>query len=148
MASASRASRHVLRGDKVMKRLAVCLVLAGALMMGGVPAAFAHSSVVGTFAIADHGQGGWAGGPLLSGGGVGGGGAFSFSTPDGQVVAKITGGSWSGTLQAGQTVVVCANLQQIQGPPGALPPTICAPIVVDAGPVVIDGTTFRVTTTG
>lgn len=131
-----------------MRKLVAGLVLAGVLVLGGIPAAFAHAGVVGTYAIADHGQGGWAGGPLLSDGSVGGGGAFSFSTPEGQVVAKVTGGTWSGSLQTGQAVTLCANLQQIQGPAGALPPTICAPIVVNAGPVVIDGTTFRVTTTG
>jgi hypothetical protein len=132
-----------------MRKIAACLVLTGMLVIGSIPVAFAaQASVVGTYTIADHGQGGWVGGPLLSDGTVGGGGAFSFSTPAGQVVARITGGTWSGTLQTGETVTVCLDIQQIQGPP-VLPSLECSPpMVVNAGPVVIDGTTFRVTTTG
>jgi len=133
-----------------MKQIVASLTLATFLVFAVGSTAFASpgASVVGTFTIADHGQGGWAGGPLLSNGAVGGGGAFSFSTPQGQVVAKITSGFWSGTLATGQTVTLCANLQQIQGPPGSLPPTLCAPIPVNAGSVNLFGDTFgRVTTT-
>jgi hypothetical protein len=136
------------RKGKVMKRLVASLVLALLLSGALLPVAFARGAgVVGTYTIADHGQGGWAGGPLRADGTVGGGGAVSFSTPAGQVVGLVTGGTWSGTLAAGQTVQVCLDLQQLHGPSGALPPVFCAPIVVDAGPVVLLGTTFRVTTT-
>ncbi|HEV2237184.1 MAG TPA: hypothetical protein VGR57_11030 [Ktedonobacterales bacterium] len=134
-----------------MKRLVVILTVATFLVFAVHAAALASpgASVVGTFAFADHGQGGWAGGPLLSDGTLGGSGAFSFSTPQGQVVAKITNGFWSGTLATGQTVTLCANLQQIQGPPGFLPPTVCAPFPVNAGSVNLFGDSFgRVTTTG
>jgi hypothetical protein len=134
-----------------MKQIVASLTLATFLVFAVGSTAFASPavSVVGTFTIADHGQGGWAGGPLRSNGSLGGGGAFSFSTPQGQVIAKITGGSWSGTLATGHTVTVCANLQQIHGPSGFLPPTICAPVPVNAGSVNLFEDTFgRVTTTG
>jgi hypothetical protein len=138
------------------RRLAISLFLALGLstftflwLQQPAQVAGASAAVVGTFAIHDHGQGGWVGGPLRADGTVGGGGAFSISTPGGQVVARETGGTWSGTLATGQTVVVCINLHQLQGPPGVLPPTLCAPLPVNAGTVNLFGDTFgRVTTTG
>jgi hypothetical protein len=134
---------------ETMKRILASLVVAVCLAWVLALPAFAHGATVGTFAIADHGQGGWVGGPLRDDGTIGGGGAFSISTPAGQVVARETGGTWSGTLATGQSVLVCINLHQLQGPPGFLPPTLCAPIPVNAGPVNLFGDTFgRVTTTG
>jgi len=133
-----------------MKRIVASLVVAVCLWgLIAVPAFAKSATVVGTFAVADHGQGGWFGGPLRADGTIGGGGAFSISTPEGQFVARVTGGTWTGTLATGQTVEICINLQQLHGPPGFLPPTLCAQIPVNAGPVNLFEDVFgRVTTTG
>src|SRR5262249_38294490 len=139
-----------LRKASTMKRILASLTLAIFLVFAVGTTTFASPAVVvvGTFTIADHGQGGGTGGPLFSNGTLGGGGAFSISTPQGQVIAKITGGSWSGTLATGQAVTVCANLQQIHGPAGILPPTLCAPVPVNVGSVNLFEDTFgRVTAT-
>jgi hypothetical protein len=132
-----------------VKKLVTGLALAVFLVSVWAPAAFAASAqatVVGSYTITDLGQGGWAGGALRSDGTLTGSGAFSVSTPFGQVVAKVMDGTWSGTLAAGGTVMLCANLVQIQGPDGAVPPQFCAPVAVNTGPTVIEGTIFRVTT--
>ncbi len=133
-----------------MKKLATSLIIAVFLASMWLPAVFAAeapTTVVGSYTVADLGQGGWVGGALHSDNTISGGGSYSASTPEGQVIAKITGGSWSGTLATGDTVTLCLDVLQIHGPAGALPPEFCAPITVNTEPTVIDGTLFRVTTT-
>lgn len=133
-----------------MKKLAMSLILAVLLVSLWLPEAFAEAApatVVGSYTITDLGQGGWGGGALLSDGALTGSGALSLSTPYGQVIAKVTNGSWSGSLATGDMVTLCLDLVQIQGPAGASPSVFCVPVMVNAGPTVIDGTLFRVTTT-
>ncbi len=135
-----------------MKKLTTSLVLVVFLASVWVPAAFAAgaptpATVVGSYTVADLGQGGWAGGALRSDNTISGGGSYAASTPEGQVIAKITGGSWSGTLATGHTVTLCLDVLQIYGPAETVSSEFCAPITVNAGPTVIDGALFRVTTT-
>ncbi len=134
-----------------MRRWMAGLGLAAALLLGagatGVIAAGA-SDVVGTFTLADNGQGGWAGGPLLADGTVGGGGALSFA--NGQVIAKVRGDSWS---RAGsQAVNICFDVTQTKGPAGAAgPPVQCFTLPVTGTPIKVsmggETTVIRVTLT-
>src|SRR5947209_583193 len=56
----------------------------------GARAATGSAPLAGTWEVGDHSQGGWAGGNLLPGGSLNGGGQISFHTPDGQQqVAQI-----------------------------------------------------------
>jgi hypothetical protein len=131
-----------------MRRIVVSLAivaLAAGLMAPAVRAS--APPVSGTYAIADLGQGGWGGGPLYADGSVGGSGALSFS--NGQVIGRVTGGTWS--LGAGPTVTICLDFQQTKGPAGAIPPSLCFGPLVPGKPVVVPdspNTLFRVTLRG
>lgn len=118
-------------------------VVAALAMFAAVPAqaASGQSGVVGNYALADLGQGAWAGGPLYANGTLGGGGSFSFA--NGQEVGVITGGTWS--PDGPSAVDFCANVRWIKNPFG-LPATQCLTGVPATGqPTVIDGTLVKVT---
>jgi hypothetical protein len=70
------------------------IVAAGTVALSAAPA-FAAGPVAGSYSAVANGQGGWAGGPLLSNGSVGGGGAVSISMPSGQFIERVVGGNWS-----------------------------------------------------
>lgn len=125
-----------------MRRIVCLLALVLSALAVGAAAAEAAPSAVGSYTISDLGQGGWAGGPLYANGTVGGAGAVAFSTPLGTENWRITGGTWT---QTGDTITVCVTGQPIHDPAGIPILPFCAPIVLDSGPTVIDGTLFRVT---
>jgi hypothetical protein len=114
------------------------LVLATLTAAGGAvglatPAFATASPVAGTYTVTDLGQGGWTGGPLYADETVGGGGGFSLSTPDGQVVEKIVGGVW---LPLGPDAIhLCLDLVGIKNAPPS--GTFCVDLPVTGTPVVV-----------
>jgi hypothetical protein len=103
-----------------MRRFVIGLLLMLAAVASGVASAVPASAggtspVVGTYTIADHGQGGWTGGPMFANGTLGGAGAISFSTPDGHVVYRIEPETWS--WADSQDVTLNFNNILLQGPP-------------------------------
>ena len=110
-----------------------------------VPVASASTApVVGTFSIADHGQGGWGGGALLADGSISGGGAFAFG--NGANVGTITGVSWSPAGPGAVSLCFAETVTKGQAlfPPGcSIFPVTGTPIVISEGPG--DVTTIRVT---
>ena len=93
--------------------------------------------VVGTWVIADLGQGGWGAGPLYSDGSIGGGGYFSYG--DGQNVGTITGTTWSwarsGPVSGPDAVNVCFTDHATKGQL-LFPSPMCIIIPVTKEPVV------------
>jgi hypothetical protein len=126
-----------------MKRLLVSTIAAGSLLglvLSAAPASAAPVPV-GSFAIANLGQGGWAGGPLYGDGTLGGGGAFSFA--NGQEILRITSGTWAGNAASG--VTICADVMAIKDPLGLAGASLCiGPLAVNAGPQVISGALVKV----
>jgi hypothetical protein len=133
--------------ENPMRRLVtlLCLTALSALLTAGL--ASASSGVVGSYAAADEGQGGWSGGPLLSNGTVGGGGGVSFSVPlpggtTVQEIGTVTSGTW--TESAG-LVTLTLFTTPIQDPLGILAAPFVATVPANAGPVLIGDVLFRVT---
>jgi len=130
-----------------IRRLIAAAVVVAATLGSVAPTLAAGSPVAGTFTLADHGQGGWAGGPLYADGTAGGGGGVSFSTPDGQFVQVIHATSWSFDSADHSTIQLCFSTKGLQNAPSGpfcfdhLPVT-GGPIVVSEGPG--DITTIRV----
>ncbi len=130
------------KGDN-MKKIVISAVAAGSLLGVILPvsAASAASVPVGNYAIADLGQGAWAGGPMYADHTLGGGGAFSFL--NGQEILRITGGTWSGTASSG--VTVCATVTPIKDPLGLASQPLCiGPLPVNSGPQKIEGTLVKI----
>lgn len=126
-----------------MGRIVCCLAIALAAVAAAATAASAAAppAVVGSYTVADLGQGGWAGGPLYADGTLGGGGGVAFSTPVGTEVWRVTGGTWA---PSGATVTLCLAGQPIHDPAGIFDLPFCVPVTPNAGPTVIDGTLIRV----
>jgi hypothetical protein len=128
-----------------MKRFIMSLLAGGSLLGLALPATAASagtSPVVGNYAIADLGQGAWAGGPMYASGSLGGGGAFSFM--NGQEILRITSGTWSGSASSG--VTICAFVTPIKDPLGLAgqQPLCLPPLPVNTGPVKIEGTLVKI----
>jgi hypothetical protein len=122
------------------KLLPVGLLLAGLLLaaMAWVQPAHAASgsSTVGTWRIVDPGPGGWAGGPMLSDGTLGGGGSFTVPVAPGVVeVADIQPVSWDFANSDHTAVDLCVNVIGRQGPifPIGVPIPFCATVPVERG---------------
>jgi len=130
-----------------MRKLLVLAVLVVLSVVATVAttATASNPAAIGTYTISDHGQGGWAGGPLNSDGSLGGGGSISFSYAGAQVVYLISPVSWS-WVNAGD-VNLCFNQIHLQGP-DILSPYQCFELPVTGTPIVFYGTTLRVTLTG
>lgn len=124
------------------------------------------SNVVFTYAVADHGQGGWGGGPLFANGAASGSNGISFG--NGANVGVFKASSWhpgiSG-LTGGPGVDICGSLTVTKSdgtltglPPVGFYPFFCLSfalgnlIPITGGPVVMCGpsgcTTVRVTPVG
>jgi len=129
------------KGD-TMKRIIIAVLAAiPLLVLSATAATAAPAPVVGNFAIADLGQGAWAGGPMYANGTLGGGGAFSFA--NGQEILVITSGTWSGDAASG--VTVCATVRAIKDPLELAPGPLClGPLPVNVGPVKIEGTLVKI----
>jgi hypothetical protein len=126
-----------------MKKIIISALAAGSLLGLALPASAASASSVpvGNFAIADLGQGGWAGGPMYADGTLGGGGAFSFL--NGQEILRIVSGTWSGNASSG--VTLCADTTAIKDPLGLAGSQLClGPVPVNVGPQKIEGTLVKV----
>jgi hypothetical protein len=83
------------------------------------------TNVVYTYAVADHGQGGWGGGPLFADGTAGGSQGVSFE--NGANVAHFKASSWySGTslLTGGPGVDICGTLTVLKSNGGLPPPGV------------------------
>jgi len=125
-----------------MKKL-VIVALASALLFTGLaslPLQAAASSTVGTYTIADLGQGAWGGGSLNADGTLGG--EASYSLENGSLVGVIDPTTWS-FVNGGQAVSLCFLVQPMKGPPPL--PSGCLVVPVTGTPVIIEGTLFRVT---
>lgn len=106
---------------------------------------FASGSVVGTWSVADHGQGCWGGGNLLSDGTGNGDGGCAFQTPQGEEVASISPQGWSFTDSTNKEVNLCATFIGKKGPvfPIGVPITQCLVVPVNTNtPVNIFGDTY------
>lgn len=127
----------------IMKRIIITLLAAIPLLGLVIPATAASATtapVVGNYAIADLGQGAWAGGPMYANGTLGGGGAFSML--NGQEILSITSGTWSGSTSG---VTICATVRPIKDPLGLAPGPLCiGPLPANTGPVKIDGTLVKI----
>ena len=99
--------------------MAAGMMLLALVATTGVGARAAGSApLAGTWEVGDHSQGGWAGGNLLPGGSLNGGGQISFHTPDGQQqVAQIDvkHSTWAFTDATDTTVNFCFTLIGKQG---------------------------------
>ena len=128
-----------------MKRIIIGMLAAIPLLGLALPATTASaapSPVVGNFALADNGQGGWSGGPMYADHTLGGGGAFSFG--NGQEILNITGGTWSGDASSG--VTICVTVRAIKDPLGLAPGPLCiGPLPANVGPEKIGGTLVKIT---
>jgi hypothetical protein len=125
-----------------MKKLIVSALAAGSLLGLALPASAASASPVpvGNYAIADLGQGGWAGGPMYADGTLGGGGAFSFL--NGQEILRIVSGTWTADSSG---VTLCANTTAIKDPLGLAGSQLClGPVSANVGPQKIEGTLVKV----
>jgi hypothetical protein len=100
------------------KFLLVSLVaLALAFLFSGVAVAASDTAgAVGTWTIADHGSGAWAGGTLRADGTATGSGEFAFPTPQGEEVARIQGSSWSFLDPSQTTMLLCVTVTGVRGP--------------------------------
>jgi hypothetical protein len=119
-----------------MKKFLVAAVAVCSMVLAMTSPVFANS-VVGTYTIADNGQGGWSGGPLLSDGTLGGGGGVSFL--NGLEVGKIVSGTWRADLSVTPPIVdICLTTQPIKDPLNMLSGTMCFP------PIPADGLPHKV----
>jgi hypothetical protein len=120
----------------------------GLTALGGNAMASTGSSVVGSFVVADNGQGCWTGGGLLSDGtATSQGGACSFFIAPGvHEQLKFTSKTW--TDNGDGTVTLCATVEPTHAgsdPAGIAPNLGCTPpIPYNVGPVKIDGTLYKV----
>src|SRR5258708_17541053 len=134
--------------EKRMHKILKCAVVAAAIavmMMATTTLTFAQSNIVGTYTVADNGQGGWAGGPLYANGILGGTGAVSFN--NGQEVGKVVSGTWQvDSSVAFSALDICFTIQPVKDPLNILSGTVCfGPIPQDSQPHKIstsDGTTL------
>jgi len=138
-------------------------VLVGIAAVAAISASpVAAGTVVGTYAIADHGQGGWGGGPLYGDGSVGGGGGLSYL--NGQEIGVVTGGVWalnshcpigtfdllagvpaSGTGNGfGDGFTLVLDVRAVKDPLGQMALPLCFSPLPLGGPFVLQGTTIRV----
>jgi len=144
----------------VRRIFAVLVGITAAVAVSVLPVA--AGTVVGTYTIADHGQGGWGGGPLYTDGSIGGGGALSYF--DGQEVGVVTGGVWklnshcpAGTIDIlagapatgtgnglGDGFTLVLKVRAIKDPLGQMALPLCFSPLPLGGPVVVQGTTIRV----
>lgn len=127
-----------------MKKFLIAAVAVCSMVLAMTSPVFANS-VVGTWVVADHGQGGWAGGNMLSDGTLDGSGAFAFQTPVGEEVASIQGSNWSFTDSTNTVVNLCVTVTGKMGPafPVGIPILICAQVPIDGpAPINIGGDTF------
>ena len=116
-------------------KLVGATVAALAMLLGVAASSYAAGGVVGTFSIADRGQGCWAGGNLLPDGSANGHGGCAFTTPVGEEVASITPQSWSFTDSTHTAVNLCATFVGKKGPvfPVGVPVTNCVAVPVGTG---------------
>ncbi len=142
--------------------LCVCASLAVALVLPLIALPASASSVVFTYTLADHGQGGWGGGQLFADGTAGGANGVSFF--NGADVATFAASSWSlGTSaltspSGGPGVDICGTLTVTKSngflPPPGVVPFFCLSFVVKTflpitgQPIVVSGETIRVTPVG
>jgi hypothetical protein len=118
---------------------------ASVLFVSQAAPAAAAGPVVGTWSIADHGQGCWGGGNLLADGTGNGGGGCAFHTPAGEEVASLTPTSWSYTDGSKTAVELCATFVGKKGPvfPVGVPILQCLVVPVNtSAPVDLGGGTF------
>lgn len=116
-----------------MKKTFMLVALVALLALSIVPAASAagNGNVVGTFTLADLGQGLWGGGALFADGSAGGN--IPFSALNGQLVFNIQPVNWF-WLVPNQVVALCFNVVPIKGTPFATGYS-CAGLLVTGGPV-------------
>ena len=121
----------------------VLLAAAIAVSLAGIThsRAATASPNVGTYAVADLGQGAWGGGPLNADGTLGGGASYSFG--NGSFVGKLVPTTWN-FVNVGTAVNLCFTPQVLKGPP-VFPTPACIQAPVSGTPVVMNGTLFRVT---
>jgi hypothetical protein len=127
---------------RINKRLIVGTMAAAVLFVSHAAPAAAAGPVVGTWSIADHGQGCWGGGNLLVGGGASGGGSCAFQTGAGEEVASLTPTSWSYTDSSQTAVSLCATFVGKKGPvfPVGVPILQCLVVPVGtSAPVNLGG---------
>ena len=144
----------------VRRTIAVVVGIAAAAAISASPVA--AGTVVGTYTIADHGQGGWGGGPLFGDGSVGGGAGLSYF--NGQEIGVVTGGVWTldGHCPAGTFDVLAGTpatgtgsvfgdgftlvlyVRSIKDPLGQMRLPLCFSPLPVGGPFVVQGTTVRV----
>lgn len=144
-----------------MKKTILAIGSLSIMFLLGVSPAFA-SNVLFTYTVSDHGQGGWGGGPLFASGAAGGANGISFNNGLNVGVMKVS--SWtSGTsaFTGGPGVDICGTLTVTKSdgtlsglPPVGFYPFFCLSFVfgtdipITGGPVVMFGTTIRVTPVG
>ncbi len=98
--------------------------------------ASAGSNVVGTYTIADNGQGVWGGGNLRADGSVDG--MVAFSAGNGQLVAQFVPSGWS--YADASDVQICFNINVTKGDPNAFGgSTFCGVLPVTGTPVKVYG---------
>lgn len=146
-----------------MKRFTLALASLAVGVAGLFPVAASAASpapVVGTYSVADNGQGEWGGGALYADGSVGGLVAFAAGTGSQQIIAHFLPFSWQfvplGTNAQG-AVDICYSVQAIKGPATAIfGSQFCLsdfggtlPVTGTAVKVTVDGfsTVMRVTLT-
>lgn len=130
-----------------MKKLLVlaALTLMATTAMMGTTGASASGNVIGTFTVADLGQGIWGGGSLFANGTAGGN--VAFSALNGQVIFHIDPTSWSWAVPQ-QVAEVCFTSRVIRNEAGfPVPPSFCADLPVTGTPVIVDGFVMRLTLT-
>ena len=102
----------------VVTAVFMLLLALAATTVVAASASTGNPSIIGTWHAGDHGQGGWAGGNLLSDGSLNGSGQLSFHTPDGQQqVAQIDvkHSTWTFTDSTDTAVNFCFTLIGKQG---------------------------------
>ena len=110
-----------------MKKTILAIGSLSVMFLLGVSPAFA-GNVLFTYAVADHGQGGWGGGPLFASGAAGGANGISFNNGLNVGVMKVS--SWTAGTSAftsppgGPGVDICGSLTvtKSDGTATGLPP--------------------------
>lgn len=128
---------------KLMVLAALTLMVTTVMM--SAPGASASGNTVGTFTIADLGQGAWGGGSLFADGTAQGN--VAFSALNGQVIFHIDPTAWSWIVPQ-QVAEVCFTPHVIRNVVGfPIPPSFCADLPVTGTPVIVDGFVIRLTLT-
>jgi hypothetical protein len=137
---------------KIRTRTAAPVAVAALALTGATAApALAAGGAVGTWSVADHGQGCWGGGTLEPGGSLGGSGGCAVHTPGGTEVASIVPETW--VLNSDQTqALLCVDIVVKKGPP-VISGQACFPVPVTSGapaniPQISPDTYGKVTLTG